>query len=160
MQDNTWIKKGKRTKEATLKALGLLYGDGKITPGEGIPIVRKSRKRKKKRQYIEDGHCIYLYQWACCVGLGEDLQHIPNEGKRTNGDKLRKMGMIKGSSDYFLARPSHGFAGFWIEMKAPGKKPTPEQLAFLANKAKRGYHTGWFDHWEKAKEAIQQYLGL
>lgn len=86
--------------------------------------------------------------------------HIPNEGKRSVATArwLEAMGMRSGAADIFIARPTINYSGFWIEMKARGKKPTNNQAKFLKEMEKEGYKADFFDDWTKAKEAIEKYL--
>jgi len=90
--------------------------------------------------------------------------HIPNEGKRSIATArwLEAMGLYRGAADLFIARPrlSQGvyYGGYWIEMKAPGKKPTALQYEFLLKMEQEGYKAGWFDSWDEARKAIEDYL--
>jgi hypothetical protein len=90
--------------------------------------------------------------------------HIPNEGKRSvaTAKWLDSMGMTKGASDLFIARPKLSqdryYGGFWIELKAKGKKPTTMQYEFLHKMTQEGYKTGWYDNWDDARKAIEDYL--
>ncbi len=95
--------------------------------------------------------------------LADFVMHIANERKASpwQGAMLKRLGQMRGVSDLFVAVPILGkFGGFWLELKAPGGKPTLEQEEFLDRMAKRGYMTGWFDDWEKAWVAIENYLAL
>lgn len=95
--------------------------------------------------------------------LAPFVMHIANERKTSSwhGGMLKRMGVLVGVSDLFVAVPIPGkFGGFWIELKAPGKKPTLDQEDFLARMAAKGYMTGWFDDWERAWSAIENYLSL
>ena len=101
---------------------------------------------------------IRLHPW-----LAPFVMHIANERKTRpwEGAMLKRLGVMPGASDLFVAVPILGkFGGFWIELKAPGNKPTLDQEEFLDRMAKRGYMTGWFDNWEKAWGAIENYLSL
>lgn len=71
---------------------------------------------------------------------------------------LKAMGVQPFVADLFLMVVVGGFGGFWLELKAPGKKPTAGQLAFLSRARANGYAAHWFDNWERAKEAIEIYL--
>jgi hypothetical protein len=69
--------------------------------------------------------------------------HIPNEGKRSvrYGRLLKDMGMVPGASDLFIAMPSHGFNGAWIELKSKNGVLTPEQADFLNDMSAQNYFT-------------------
>ena len=94
----------------------------------------KKRKVKKRRSSLfpESVVQVDLLRW-----LG--LQHpearravirIGNEGKRTAaGHSLATaLGMYSGASDLFLAFPSNGFHGLFLEIKPPGWKRTPSKM--------------------------------
>ena len=101
-----------------------------------------------------------LVKWARLMKI--PIIHIPNEGKRSfaTAKWLKDMGMYLGCADLFVARPCGAYSGYWIELKVKGKKPTLLQEQFLADMAKEGYKTDWFDDWEKAKKSIEDYLKL
>lgn len=68
------------------------------------------------------------------------------------------MGVKKGVSDFFLAIPIDGYAGFWLELKVGKNKVTDEQAAFLKRKTERGYQCATCWGFEAAKELILIYL--
>ena len=70
------------------------------------------------------------------------------------------MGLMAGASDLFLAMPSGGYHGFFVELKAPSKKPTMLQLEFMDKVRQHGYWSDWFDDWLKAKVNIIEYLAM
>lgn len=96
--------------------------------------------------------------------LWRHLLHIPNEGKRSiwQGSQIKLMGVVPGASDLFLSINSKieqkYYGGFWIELKAIGKKPTAEQKQFLLDMRLNGYMAEWFDDLGQAIEAIKNYL--
>lgn len=90
----------------------------------------------------------------------EYLLHIGNERKSSPyvGKIMKDLGVMAGASDLFLAVPNGRYAGYFIELKSLGKKPTKIQSEFLAKMKKIGYCTDWFDNWEKAWDSIENYL--
>jgi hypothetical protein len=86
--------------------------------------------------------------------------HFANERKcsPTQGAMLKAMGVMPGVSDLFLAYPMGRYSGFWMELKAPGKKPTQVQREFLQRMRDVGYCADWYDNWETARDAILEYL--
>lgn len=100
--------------------------------------------------------------WIRKQWFAECVLHIPNERKCSpiQGAYLKALGVQRGVSDLFIAVPVSGFGGYWIELKAPGKKPDEYQLRWLETMAEAGYQTGWFDNWEIAKKKIEQYFSL
>lgn len=92
--------------------------------------------------------------------LADDFHHFANERRCSvqQGRTLKRMGVKKGVSDFFLALPLDGYHGFWIELKVGKNKPTPEQLAFLDRKTERGYLCAVCWGFEAAKELLKNYL--
>lgn len=90
------------------------------------------------REYeTEDEAQAAVFLWAeyaaaayPCLRL---MYHIPNEGKRsiTYGARLKRLGMKRGVSDICLPVARGGYHGLYIELKAAGGKPAPEQKDFL-----------------------------
>lgn len=68
--------------------------------------------------------------------------HIGNERKASYyaGYIMKRMGVLKGASDIFMAWPSGQFHGLFIEVKSKLGKPTADQLAFIERMNLRGYH--------------------
>ncbi|HDL7313796.1 TPA: VRR-NUC domain-containing protein [Yersinia enterocolitica] len=107
--------------------------------------VRNGKVRKINHQ-AEMEEQATLIEWADKtvidgICIGDYLIHIPNEGKR--GPKAardaKRLGLRKGVPDLFLALPSGGYAGLWIEMKALNGKPTPDQNHWLNKMNEIGY---------------------
>jgi len=71
---------------------------------------------------------------------------------------LALMGVKKGVSDLFLAYPVGQYSGFWLELKAPGKKPNSAQMDWLKLMESVGYAADWYDDWGNARAAILEYL--
>ena len=89
-----------------------------------------------------------------------------DNGRATRAQNGRKKaeGTRAGVSDYFLpfaglhgvsARPFHGL---FLELKAPGEKPSPIQLEFLQAMRARGYAAEWRDSAAGAWKIIESYL--
>ena len=90
---------------------------------------------------------------------------IPNEGKRTPVmcSILKRMGMMPGASDVFIAYPNGVYNGFFIELKAKDKagryrKPTDLQVAFIFEMKKMGYQAMVCNGADHAITAIGEYL--
>lgn len=94
------------------------------------------------------------------------LIHIPNGAyfggnavqRAMQGRRLKAQGMRRGASDYFLALPRGGYAGLWLEIKAVGGRPTPEQREFLLERAAAGYCAEWAAGIDAARAAITRYM--
>ncbi len=134
----------------------------KWTPYQGVAVPAVRKKSGKARLYPESDHQMALVKWARMhPKIGRmGLIKQTNEGRSSviAGARMNAMGRVAGTVDLFLAIPNRQYHGFWIEMKAPGKKPTQEQLEFLSKMLERGYQADWYDNWEKAKEDIEDYL--
>lgn len=123
-------------------------------------------------KHIEHEHQVALIKWAHRVPLppsadvragsrvADYLLAIPNGGNRNprEGARLKAEGVKPGVSDLLLPLRRGGFGGLWLEMKAPGKKPTPEQREWLARMGDAGYCATWCDDWAKAAQTITAYL--
>jgi hypothetical protein len=97
--------------------------------------------------------------------LADDFHHFANERRCTviEGRKLKRMGVKKGVSDFFLAIPIQDkdgvfWSGLWIELKVGKGKLTTEQSAFIYRKLQRGYHAVAVWGEEAAKAVILTYL--
>lgn len=92
--------------------------------------------------------------------LSEDFHHFANERKCSiqHGRTLKRMGVKKGVSDFFLAFPLDGYHGFWLELKVGKNKLTEEQKQFMKRKTERGYLCAACWGFESAKELFLTYL--
>lgn len=125
-------------------------------------------------QHIEHQHQVALIEWARRTAippaldvqagamLADYLLAIPNGGKRRvlEAVRLKAEGVKPGVSDLLLPLCRNGRAGFWLEMKAPGKKPTAEQRAWLERMRLAGYGAEWADDWTKAAGMLAGYIGV
>jgi hypothetical protein len=123
-------------------------------------------------KHIEHEHQVALIAWARRVAIpaapdvragarvADYLLAIPNGGSRNprEGARLKAEGVKPGVSDLLMPLRRGGFGGLWLEMKAPGKKPTPEQREWLARMNAAGYCATWCDDWSLAAKAIAGYL--
>lgn len=92
--------------------------------------------------------------------LADDLHHFANERRCSiqQGRTLKRMGVKKGVSDFFLALPRQGYHGLWLELKVNKGKLTKEQNAFIDRKNQRNYLALACWGFEAAKEVISTYL--
>lgn len=116
----------------------------------------------------EEQEQIALLEWA---RLHHDiwpyLIHIRNEGKRSiyEGAKAKRMGLMKGVSDLFLAKTcyieinGHDSSGLWIELKSSKGKLRNVQRDFLIRMRNEGYKAITAYSWQEAAKAICDYLG-
>lgn len=88
---------------------------------------------------------------------------IPNGGRRGKGE-ARKMvleGVEKGTPDIFIAEPSRGYYGLFIELKRAEKSKSvtsAEQLDKLSDLKRRGYKTAICFGADEAYKLIVSYL--
>ena len=119
----------------------------------------------------EDAEQCALITWARLWPLRDGkvidwLIAIPNGGARhrKTAGILKATGVKAGVSDLFLAYPCNGFAGLWIELKAPktptkpAGRPTREQLEWLQRMADTGYSAYLCAGWESARDTITNYI--
>ncbi len=115
-----------------------------------------------KYSYSEAHHQEQLVAWFRMQyrQLSDLLIHIPN-GQNVGavvGARLKRMGLLKGASDFLLAYPIGGYAGLWLELKTEGGRLTVEQQAFLERMRHVGYsaHASW--HFEDSQKIIVSYI--
>lgn len=112
----------------------------------------------------EHAEQVALFRWwrAQYRSLEPYLLAIPNGGARNliTGAMLKAEGVRKGVPDIFLAYPSGGYHGLWIELKrrAHGYAST-EQKFMLSALRSVGYDAAVCRGWDEAREKIRSYLG-
>lgn len=72
--------------------------------------------------------------------------------------RLKSEGVKSGVSDICLPFAKQGYHGFYIEMKKPKGKESPEQKEFGAFLMSQGYLYTMCDSWDKAKSAVEWYV--
>lgn len=125
-------------------------------------------------RHIEHNHQVWLVRWAHATSLppASDVESgsrvscyllaIPNGGARDarEGMRLKAEGVKPGVSDLLLPLRRAGFAGLWLELKAPGEKPNPKQRAWLERMKLAGYRSEWRDNWVDAAAVIAEYVNV
>ncbi len=95
------------------------------------------------KQHTESNEQIAAMDWlrAQHPKIALHTLHIGNERKATYyaGYIMKRMGVLKGASDLFMAWPSAGFHGLFIEVKSKVGKPTVEQKDFIDRMNSVGY---------------------
>lgn len=111
-----------------------------------------------KKEQITHINVVNWFNWTF-PDLSDDLHHFANERRCSiqQGRTLKRMGVKKGVSDFFLAYPINGKCGLWVELKE-GSKVTKEQLEFGERKRSRGYDFSVTYGFEATKECILAYL--
>lgn len=113
----------------------------------------------------EHAHQVALFMWIATTipkyPEARWIYAIPNGGKRDpiTANRLKSEGVKSGVSDICLPFAKQGYHGFYIEMKKPKGKESPEQKEFGAFLTQQGYLYTMCDSWDKARDAIQWYLG-
>jgi len=127
---------------------------------------------KKKPKAIEDAQCIsFVQELELRIKTDKRLKglkfyHIPNGGMRNViiATKLKRMGTLKGVSDYFIMRASRGYHGLYIEFKALTKdykgKVSPEQKQFISDAINEGYKAVVVWGASQAIEEVYKYLEI
>lgn len=105
-----------------------------------------------------------VVQWMTLAHPAEAwmLHHSPNGGQRSAivGAKLKAAGTRRGFPDLIFPQHRGPFAGLVLELKAPGGRPTPEQLRWLEAFAAEGWHASVAVGLEAAIQTIQSYMEM
>lgn len=97
------------------------------------------------------------------LNLLDKLVHsIPNEGQRSprTGKRMKDRGLLPGVLDLFLAEAERGYHGFYLEVKEPGKKPSPLQYVFMHKARANGYYANWCDNVDDGLRMINWYFNI
>jgi hypothetical protein len=126
--------------------------------GKGVRVLRETGRTILS----EEKEHIALMDWVRWHPILRHLMiHIPNEGRRSvqYAVKMKRMGLRKGVSDFFLPLPKGKFHGLWVELKRDSKaKKTEEQIEWL-NKMRSLDYAAYFAYgFESAKDIITMYL--
>lgn len=96
-----------------------------------------------EKNHTESNEQIAAMDWlrAQYPAIAQYTLHIGNERKATYyaGYIMKRMGVLKGASDLFMAYPSGGYHGLFIEVKSKIGKPSLEQKAFIQRMSNVGY---------------------
>lgn len=86
--------------------------------------------------------------------------HIGNERKASYyaGYIMKRMGVLKGASDLFMAWPNSGYHGLFIEVKSKVGRPSPEQKAFIGRMRDVGYKAEICYGADEVIHTMQDYL--
>lgn len=95
------------------------------------------------KRHTESNEQIAAMDWlrAQYPFIAEHTLHIGNERKASYyaGYIMKRMGVLKGASDIFMAWPNGGFHGLFIEVKSKIGRPSAEQKAFIQRMRDKGY---------------------
>jgi hypothetical protein len=85
---------------------------------------------------------------------------IPNGGNRNlvTASIMKREGVLAGVADLFLAYPSKGFHGLWIEMKTTKGRQSPEQKQFQFLMECNGYEYVVCHSFDEFRSEIEKYI--
>lgn len=129
--------------------------------------VRKSRRAGSIGEPSEHSEqCALISWWAyVCMHIGAPerlLFAIPNGGARSavTGAALKAEGVRQGIPDLFLAVPSKGYCGLFVEMKKKrGGRISAHQMQAKSELERFGYCVKVCRGFEDAKKEILSYFG-
>lgn len=158
---------------ATDKAAALVALHTQVRPAVTISrerarelgLLPNGRPKKIGDRSVESAAQAAVVDWAAeAVGTVDErlayLYAIPN-GTRSSihvAKRMKREGVRKGVSDLHLPVPVGGWAGLWIEMKAPGKSPTPAQRDWLLAMQRVGHFSAVCHHAGEAILLLTNYL--
>lgn len=115
------------------------------------------------RSHDESNEQIAAMDWlrAQYPNIALHTLHIGNERKATHfaGYMMKRMGVLKGASDLFMAYPVGIYHGLFIEVKSMRGKPTVEQRAFIDRMRAVGYRAEICYGAEQVINTMKSYLG-
>ena len=129
-------------------------------------VSRETLKPKTRKEWREQEE---IYKWTQKHPLlGGHVMMIGNEGRRTvvQAAVAKRMGLLPGSSDLFIARPVMPYAGLWLEVKQNRSYSTSErkkdswlrQEGFQARMRSAGYAACFCFGAEDGIKKIMTYL--
>ncbi len=93
-----------------------------------------------------------IYRYPCL----KLFHHVPNEGKRKPWVS-KSMGILAGLPDYHMPVGDGNYIGFWIEIKAKGKKPTDKQNTIMEALSEQDHYVVWKDNLSDAIKDLEWY---
>lgn len=114
------------------------------------------------KRHTESNEQIAAMDWlrAQHPKIAEHTLHIGNERKASYyaGYIMKRMGVLKGASDLFMAWPCGGFHGLFIEVKSKIGRPSAEQKAFLQRMKDVGYRAEICYGAEEVINTMKEYI--
>lgn len=110
------------------------------------------QKRKHEEDDLQEA-CVrwFRYQYPRLV-----CYSCPNGGKRNirEAARLKRQGVLAGVPDIFIAKPSRGYNGLYVEIKVGKNKPSEDQLTIASALIDAGYRVVFI--WDKIEDFIFQ----
>lgn len=78
--------------------------------------------------------------------------------RKITGNKMKAMGYCVGTPDLFIAFPTNGYAGLWLEMKAGKNTPSDSQIEVMNKLENFGYKCYVCNSFDSFVAAVQGYL--
>lgn len=114
------------------------------------------------KRHTESNEQIAAMDWlrAQHPNIALHTLHIGNERKASYyaGYIMKRMGVLKGASDLFMAWPCGGFHGLFIEVKSKIGRPSAEQKAFLQRMREVGYRAEICYGAEEVINTMKEYI--
>lgn len=111
---------------------------------------------------IEQAQQIAWVEWFTWQyrDLAPLLHHSPNGGSRNllEAKKFKAMGVRAGFPDLFLAIPSNGFHGLFVELKSAKGRLSDGQKAYHELLRRQGYRVEVVKDFDTFKKIIEEYL--
>jgi hypothetical protein len=149
--------------EQWLHSIGYAIVNGEVQ--RDTPVAVRMRIVPPPPHDLEEQEQRALLRWVETVAIPQEprlawLYHVPNGGKRGKAaaGRLKAMGARAGVPDLHLPVASRGYHGTWLELKAPGKYPSPAQQHWLKGLAAEGHHVGVYTTWVAAAQHLCWYL--
>lgn len=115
-----------------------------------------------KKKHTESAEQIAAMDWlrSQFPEVAEHTMHIGNERKSSlyMGAIMKKMGVLKGASDIFMAWPCGKYHGLFIEVKSLTGRASPEQKAFIQRMRNVGYKAEICHGAEAVISTMREYL--
>lgn len=123
---------------------------------------------KKTKIYYDSEHLeqVRLFAWIKSMRCQDErykaIFAIPNGGDRKNsvGAQMKAEGVEAGVPDIFVSVPSHGYPGFFIELKSlnPTSHLSTSQKKMIPILQAQGYKVEMVRGFEKAQKMILEYF--
>jgi len=115
-----------------------------------------------RKEPLESTIQIAVMDFIRAIKLDHITWHTPNGGRMPahRGEKLRRLGVLAGVSDIFMARASRQYHGLALELKTTKGRLSENQKSFLNNLLQEGYCSRKAHSIDEAIDTIKWYLQL